>query len=240
MPIYRRSDSCLPSGSLLLYSLHHRVNHRRQKTQRQIHSDCQMYLFCRLLRYHGEQIFRQIKVSLPSNIPKSTIEEVPVLKPGETTDIAMEIVLAGQQGKSIRCEVRSNNGTYTANFQPKALDILSTWVTSKADFEALRSRLGGFSAGTKDYSCSELQLSGSIADMEVIIIKRLRLKSNLTVVQGPGNGEIWLTAKSKRGAEASGDRILMSIAVQESVVKVKVNCDEPMHCTSVLSLPSKM
>lgn len=189
----------------------------------------------------GQQTFRSLKISLPSNIPKTTIEEIPLLKPGESADIAMEIALAGQQGKSLRCEVRSNNGTYTANFQPKVEDLLSTWASpSKRDFEALRSKLGGFSASSKTYSCSEVKLTGGVEDMEESIIKRLRAKSNLSVVQGPGKGEIMLSALSRSSPEADGDRILMTISIKDKAVKLQVNCDEPMLCAPFLGLLGKV
>ena len=80
-----------------------------------------------------------------------------------------------------------------------------------SDFEAVRSRLGGFSEICKTYPIQALKLSDNsqYGDREMELLMRVKSVLNMYLVQGAGLGELMFAGAVRKGLQEH--RLLVTI-----------------------------
>jgi hypothetical protein len=120
-------------------------------------------------------------------------------------------------------------------FTPSVEELLIPLSLTKMEFISARDKLGGFSESTKTFSLESLKISSS--DIEDQIAERLLKKTDVNVIQGPGQGEMMFAGGNRK---PSGDvsKVLITVNSQAGggQVKIKINCDEAVISSSLLSI----
>jgi hypothetical protein len=84
---------------------------------------------------------------------------------------------------------------------------------------------------------NEINLKISSSDIEDQITERLLKKTDVNVIQGPGQGEMMFAGGNRK---PSGDvsKVLITVNSQAGggQVKIKINCDEAVISSSLLSI----
>jgi len=137
-------------------------------------------------------------MNFPTDIRKTTIEDIAELAPGKELRIPIEIVLAGTAGRSIRVDIRNDIGTYVGTLVPEGAELLSPAVISSSEFDAFRKRLVGLNEVTRPFTLDSLGLTATY-DVESEIIGRVKHIINAFLVQGAGVGELLFAASARRG-----------------------------------------
>eukprot|EP00981_Chlorochromonas_danica_P008375 scaffold2163_cov158-Ochromonas_danica.AAC.10 len=148
-----------------------------------------------------EYAMRRIRISLPSDVRKTTISDIPLLEPGQEVLLPVEIVFTSWVNKSIKVDVRSDRGSFVGLLTVEDYDLLVPFVLSSEDFEMQRSRMKGFSEISKFYAWSAVTMNPTSAmeDLERELIQRVCRSLQMHVVQGVGLGELMFAAKVRKG-----------------------------------------
>ena len=111
----------------------------------------------------------------------------------------------------MKADIRSDKGAAVGVLVINDWDLLQPLGMRSADFEALRSRLGGFGEICKTVSAAALSFSdhSPLGDVEMQLIARMRSALNMYLVQGAGLGELMFAASAKKGLTES--RLLVTI-----------------------------
>jgi len=111
------------------------------------------------------------------------------------------------------------------------------------DFANARRRLVGLSETSKTFpfaSWGVIPASAVVAsDVENLIISQMRRLLNMHLVQGAGVNELLFAGLCRKGF--AEERLYLSIECEseKQVTAVRVNCSDPVLCSSVLSTLSK-
>ena len=190
---------------------------------------------CLILRNHKDINLRRIKITFPTDLKRTNIEDVALLTPGQELKIPLELQLAPFVGKQIKIDVRSDQGSYVGSFTPEPYDLIVPLHLSVTDFTSNRSRLGGFNEGSKTYSLESLGFATSPVDkIENILLTKIRSVLNMNVVQGKGMKELMFAGSVSKGA--IGEKVLISITINEDELAIKCNCDDAMLPTQLINL----
>jgi AP-3 complex subunit beta len=190
---------------------------------------------CLILRNNKDINLRRIKLTFPTDLKRTNMEDVALLTPGQELKVPLEMQLAPYVGKHIKIDVRSDQGSYVGNFTPEPYELIVPLHLSVAEFTAHRSRLGGFNEGSKTYSLESLGFAGSPVDnIETMLITKIRNVLNTNVVQGKGMNELMFAGSIPKGA--IGEKVLISITINENELQIKCNCDDAMLPTQLINL----
>ncbi len=191
---------------------------------------------CLILRNNKDINLRRIKITFPTDLKRTNIEDVALLTPGQELKIPLELQLAPFVGKQIKIDVRSDQGSYVGSFTPEPYELIVPLHLSITDFTSHRSRLGGFNEGSKTYSLESLGFAtaSAVDKVENILITKIRSVLNMNVVQGKGMNELMFAGAVPKGAV--GEKVLISITINEEELTIKCNCDDAMLPTQLINL----
>ena len=111
------------------------------------------------------------------------------------------------------------------------------------DFANARRRLVGLSETSKTFPFASWGVNSASAvvasDVENLIISQMRRLLNMHLVQGAGVNELLFAGLCRKGF--AEERLYLSIECEseKQVTAVRVNCSDPVLCSSVLSTLSK-
>jgi hypothetical protein len=163
----------------------------------------------------GYNLCRRIKISFPSELRRTQLEDVAQLNIGQEVKLPMEVVLSGAAGKSHRVDIRCDVGAYVGVFIPQAWDLLIPLAMTSSEFENSAKRMMGLSENTKTLSLSSLKLSClaeggiGVGGVEPELINRTMSLLNVYLVQGAGVGELMFSALLRKGLQ--DEKILVRI-----------------------------
>lgn len=91
---------------------------------------------------------RRVRLGLPGDIKRTSIEDIAKLTPGESVVLPLEIMTSGLPGASIKFDVSSDRGTYKGSLSLDPWDTITPAPMSIEHFEEAKKRLRGFSETT--------------------------------------------------------------------------------------------
>jgi hypothetical protein len=166
-------------------------------------------------------------------------------------------------GKSAKVDIRCDKGVYAGLLAANDWDLLQPLAMTRADFEFLRSRLGGLNEVCRATGTAALNLPGGAppGETERELMMRVRSSLNIHLVQEPGRGELMLAGCVRKGTTAH--RLLLTIISQRyachcyladaylhfsltlhyplhtlsshspSEVSLRLNCEDPVMCNAL-------
>jgi vesicle coat complex subunit len=159
-------------------------------------------LFLEISNTSSDYPVRRIRVNFPGDIRRTPVEEVGILRPGESVRLPMEMILrSSSQGRvSHRIAITCDRGQYNGELIVEPWELLSPLSLTKHDFVSLQKRMGGFSHNSATLSLPQKTIGE--ADFGTWITTLLLTKLNLTQVQSGALVEN-LTAAAAAGGEAN-------------------------------------
>lgn len=125
--------------------------------------------------------------------------------------IIVFVIVCCAVGKPVKADIRSDKGVAVGLLVVNDWDLLQPLVMRSSDFEAVRSRLGGFGEICKSASTAALNFSENspLGGVEMQLIGRMKCALNMYLVQGAGVNELMFAASAKKGLTES--RLLITI-----------------------------
>lgn len=142
--------------------------------------------------------------------------------------------------KHIRLDIRCDTGSYVGLLSPQSWELLTPLRVDTVEFATARRRLVGLSETSKVFPFSAWSPATTVAaDVENLIISQMRRFLNLHLVQGAGVNELLFAGSCRKGFVE--ERLYLSIECdgEKESTAVKVNCSDPVLCSSVMSSLSK-
>ena len=144
--------------------------------------------------------------------------------------------------KHIRLDIRCDTGSYVGLLSPQSWELLTPLRVDPTDFANARRRLVGLSETAKTFPFSAwgaIPTPAVASDLENAVISQMRRLLNMHLVQGAGVNELLFAGLCRKGF--AEERLYLSIEcdTEKEVTAVRVNCSDPVLCSSVLSTLSK-
>ena len=181
---------------------------------------------------HSDQPIRRIRVN--SSLQMNNLQPIEIIPPGGEVVVPVEIVLVDQGGKTVKLEVRSDKGSYTALLKPAVWEVLSPVHMSKEVFLQTRRLLGGFNEASKTFDAASLGLYAAANDSRNVL-DRINSRTDVFVVSA--EDELMFAAVCRSGSTGEGHKALLTVTcLQDGRVNVKANCDDAVLSSQLLPI----
>ena len=183
---------------------------------------------------------RRVRLSFPTELRRTPIEEIPVLAPGGEITVPCEMALQPFVGRQIKVDVRSDQGAYTGTLSPEMHDLLSPLRMSPADFSAAKKKIGVFNEVTKAIpveSLSGLQSAdkSDVSLIEAFVLDRVKRLVNVHVCQE--SGELLFAGVFRKGAV--DEKTLIDATCSLEQVTFRFTCEDATLPTTLSDLFKK-
>jgi hypothetical protein len=187
-----------------------------------------------------DHVLRRIKISFPSDIRRTPLDDIAMLSAGQEMRIPMEIVFTGQAGKQIRVDIRSDQGAYVGLLIPEVWELLYPFQMTAPVFEEIRKRFTGICEASKVFTLSSLGLEGfSEGDVESELIYRVKRNINVFVVQGCGVSELLFAGAYRKGMME--EKVLVSVVTDmaKATATLRFNCEDAVLTSTLIEVFKK-
>ena len=192
----------------------------------------------------GDQPIRRVRINCTvqcSPLPQGLLE---LLIPGSEVQVPMELLLVGCGGTTVKTEVRSDKGSYTALLKPAVWEVLSPLQMNNDSFAAARRLLGGFNEASKTFTADSLGLpSGGDAAALKAVHARILTRADVAAVvssgdknSDSGSGELKYAALCRTGPTGEGHKVLLVVTLEGVHVKLQAHCDDAVLSSQLLPL----
>jgi hypothetical protein len=154
---------------------------------------------------------------------------------GQEIKIPVELVLQGLEGKSYPVTVTSDRGTFNATFSVEMVDLLIPLVITPDEFMLAKGKLTGFQENSRTFDASLLPSIST--DLLSELCTRIKRTINTRHVQTTPAGEALFASCNRKGFNE--EKVLISVAVSGSEFNIKLNCESPTLCTSLMDILRK-
>jgi hypothetical protein len=186
---------------------------------------------------------RKIRVVFPSDLKRTSIEDIAVLNPNEERQVPIEMVVSADKSKSYRIDLSSDTGSFSGSLSFYSFDLFYPSAATLIEFNSLRQSLTRNSAMGECVKTIPMSVIGGsnipMEQLEAEIFRRLQRLLNAYLVQGPagdGSRDILLSAASRRKGLAMEERLAVTIRVSTSNVVLRAISEDSVLDATILDV----
>lgn len=141
-------------------------------------------LFIEITNCSKEYVIRRVRINFPSDLRRTPLEDIPLVSPGETIRLPVEMILRPIVGRSTRIIITSDRGQFNADLLIEMWELLSPSLISNFDFESITKRMGGFCHNTTTMNLPITNLNQQKEkEFSNWMINQIRSKLNISLIQ---------------------------------------------------------